>query len=221
MAFPNIVSYSTGGSSGTSHEIDMPNNIVAGNLIIALVVFTGSIDHISLNRELSGGEWNLLEDTGTMAMTLVVFYKLAQGGDTLFLTSNTSSDSSFIVYQVDECSTHIDTNYDSACTINANPPGVITPFGIQDYLFIVFAAVIGYDPVSQAPSNFVDLLKTNGSSIDPSCVSATRKYRTLGTYNPDSFTSTNACWLSYTICISPIRAPGFGFGSIFYNPNNL
>lgn len=216
MAFPSVVSYITNieSSDVTSHYIDMPMTYSVND---ALFVFFGCDDPFVNITIGSGTGWVLYDLYDGTAATGVIAVKIADGSDTLRLDTDSAQQSTSIVYAITGQYGGFSVEKTMSTSANANPPACIPPLTRRDYLWIVYAIINETNVASAAPSGFANLITqvaatTNGVSSS----SAQINYATGASYDPGSFTSPNAAWIAYTVCIAPPAPLGIGLNNIAY-----
>lgn len=222
MAFPTIQSYSKGGASDdvTSHSINLPNGVNVGDLLLVFFTCDGDGVSISVNTSSSGTKWTKLDEYASLANTAACFSKIAESSNTLVLTTNSSESSTYIAYRISGTGlSNPVVQYNEGGTANADPPSVTPVFGNKEYLWIVYAGFEGTVIPSSAPSGFSGLITEQGSSAEqPSSASAYDENQRGSAYNPGTFTSSSAYWVTFTVCIAPAGVDGIGFNNIaFYN----
>lgn len=87
---PAVAARRTDSDSGntTNHGVGLPTGIVAGNLL--LVVYTMSdTGAVTINTGSSGSNWSIIGNTVSATSRSLVIAKVAEGGDTLVLTTST------------------------------------------------------------------------------------------------------------------------------------
>jgi len=220
MAFPVIQTTSKGGSSAdvSSHSINLPFGINAGDLLLVFFTCDGDDGFISVNTSSSGTKWTELAVYASLANTAACFSKIAEESNTLVLTTNSSKSSTYIAYRISGTGlSNPVVNYNEGGTANADPPSVTPVFGNKEYLWIVYGGFEGTVIPSAAPSGFTSLITEQGSSAEqPSSASAYDENQRGSAYNPGTFTSASAYWVTFTVCIAPAGVDGIGFNNIAY-----
>lgn len=210
--FPQIIDYTTAASTttdATTHTITFPvTSIEAGDLVLIFY----STDGNETCTVSTGSNWNKLGDavSGT-ACTASVFWKVytSAGPETVVITTTTeqSSCATFIIRGFDpNIAAPVIGNSTNNTTANVNPPSLSLPsYGDQDYLFFVYYGNDSTGVASGAPSNFTNLTTRAASGTEGASTNiATREYRTSGSYDPGSFTSSAIAHGVWTIAICPI-----------------
>ena len=218
MAFPVIQTTSKGGASAdvSSHSINLPSGINAGDLLLVFFTCDGDSVAISVNTSSSGTKWTKLDEYSNLANTAACFSKIAESSNTLVLTTNSSESSTYIAYRISGTGlSNPVVQYNEGGVANADPPSVTPVFGNKEYLWIVYAGFEGTVIPSSAPSGFSGLITEQGSSAEqPSSASAYDENQTGSAYDPGTFTSASAYWVTFTVCIAPAGVDGIGINSI-------
>ena len=222
MAFPVIQTTSKGGASAdvTSHSINLPFGINTGDLLLVFFTCDGDGVAISVDTSSSGTKWTKLTEYVSLANTAACFSKIAESFNTLVLTTSSSESSTHIAYRISGTAlSNPVVQYNEGGVANADPPSVTPIFGNKEYLWIVYAGFEGTVIPSSAPSGFSGLITEQGSSAEqPSSASAYDENQRGSAYNPGTFTSSPANWVTFTVCIAPAGVDGIGFNNIaFYS----
>ena len=151
---------------------------------------------------------------------IYVYYKIADGDDSLTLVADKATNGSAIAYQISGMDMSAPAYANAyGYSINADPPSLTPSNGTQDYLWIVYAGIEDTTVASSAPSSFSSLLTQVSEIGGSSSSSAVREYQTSSAYNPGAFTSTIANWIACTLCISPASATGVLISNAAYYNN--
>ena len=221
MAFPVIQTYNTGSvEESTSHYINLPIGINVGDLLLVFFTCDGDGVAISVNTSSSGTKWTKLDEYASLANTAACFSKIAEASNTLVLTTNSSESSTYIAYRISGTGlSNPVIQYNEGGTANADPPSVTPVFGNKEYLWIVYGGFEGTVIPSAAPSGFTGLITEQSAYIEqPSSASAYDENQTGSAYDPGTFTSSSAYWVTFTVCIAPTGVDGIGFNNIaFYS----
>ncbi len=221
MAFPIIQTYNTGSvEESTSHYINLPSGINAGDLILVFFTCDGDGVAISVNTSSSGTKWTKLDEYSSLANTAACFSKIAEASNTLVLTTNSSESSTYIAYRISGTGlSNPVVQYNEGGVANADPPSVTPVFGNKEYLWIVYAGFEGTVIPSAAPSGFTGLITEQSAYAEqPSSASAYDENQTGSAYDPGTFTSSSAYWVTFTVCIAPAGVDGIGLNNIaFYS----
>ena len=170
MAFPAIAATNTStGASGTSHTVNLPTGIAAGNLLV--IVFGG----VGAATTTFPADWTRLGGGGTSG-TLDVAWKIATGTEgssivvTTGATSITSNHKSYRITGGDRVV--IGTNVTISSSATADPPS-LTPgwwASSQDILWLAISMANTQTTVSTYPTSFSNgAVVTNGSTGLATC----------------------------------------------------
>ena len=192
---------------GTSHSINMPTGLSAGDLILVFFASDG-VPAISINTGVSGNNWTIEADhvSGTAASGAVI-WKIAEGSDALTLTTDAAQQTKANAYGLSgvDASDPITVTEAAGNNVSPNPPSNTGLLGAVDYLWFAVAAIDSYITISAVPTDFDNLLSTN-YNIGGSCSinSAYRYHNTASAYDPDVFTSSGGDeWVTFTVIVNP------------------
>jgi hypothetical protein len=228
MAFPTVAATNNSSSAvnATTHTVNLPTGIAAGNLLLVFFSNDGSAT-ASVTTPASG--WTELFTQPVLSDTarLTVFYRFADGAEasTITVTTSASEQASHASYRI--TGAHASEVPASSSTrpagSNANPdPPSLNPasWGTEDTLWIASCAWDGTPTGSAYPSGY------SGSQItvDPSAsggagLMVAAKNNAADTEDPGSFTmSANEQWASATIAVRPAAAAAAQLATVeFYN----
>jgi len=205
-------------TAGSSHVINLPASIVAGNFLVLIFARgsgTGSISALT-------GWTEMLDEA--IARGITILYRVADGteGATITLTMTGSTNkSATIVYQIsgaiDPATQPPQLSTAATGTSTAPDATTCTPTGgAKNYLWISFFSLAGeeaYDDTwcNSAPTNYSGLLqKTAGVAGRNVGVELATAHRELdaasedaGAFNVD----VSFAWRAYTMAIHPASAP--------------
>lgn len=188
-------------SDSTSHTLNMPSNIAAGELLIAYASVDGNPD-VTVDTGYSGTGWVKLGQRSTLSNNVCgsVFYKTAVGGDLLRLNTSASEHGTYIVARYEGGGTVTGDNAASTSS-NANPPNH-NPGSSADRTWISFASWDAATVGSAAPTNYVSRVLQANDATGASTGYADR-YLTASSEDPGTFTSSSAPWVTWTVSIAP------------------
>lgn len=210
MAFPQVVDTNTSivTPSGTSHTVDLPANISAGDLL--LVFFSTDGDNTISDWDGFTELFNL--SNGTFA-SLSVGYKKATGGEggTITITTTSSEHSAHVSYRI---TGHADPDSQApeastgAVDGSANPnPDSLTPTGgAKDYLWIaVEGNDDGTDTVISYPTGYDDNQFTIGTANSSfgCAIGIGSKEENDTSDDPGTFTIPPEQWVACTVAVHP------------------
>ena len=207
MAFPIVENITTThiGADLTSHTINIPTCAV-GDLIVVFFTCDNASVLISIDETSSDDGWYKFTQLTSANNTSAIFLKAALTIDDLVLTLDSAQQSTAITYRISGYNNYLPAQSSQySYGANINPPPIATS-GTNDILFLVYGGTDGAIVASAAPINFTGLTTVTGSSDGSSSSSAYRYLTRLAgsaNYDPGSFTSSAADWVSFTMCIYP------------------
>lgn len=202
--FPRLRGYAVGRrtSLGTSHPIEMPAGIEAGDLLVCIF----ACDATSGGASMSG--WTELfehTESGASQVTFAVYYKTAVGGDTGTVTTASSRWSGHTTLRIANAGTPTATVTDGTST-NADPPSHDAGSS-QKYLWLALACWDGPTSADSSgsflgavPSGFGNAITVGCSGASPAIAVAMR-LEEVQTKNPAAFTSGTEQWVAATVAI--------------------
>jgi len=219
MAFPLVKSTGIGvnTSDSTSHPIVLPRHS-AGDLIVVIFGVDGN-PTITVDTDYSGNSWTGISATAHNGTTLssIVVDKIASSSSEL-LQFNTSSpeQSCHSVYVITGTNNNaaiyaiVSVSSSTGTSTNFDPPTNNGYNGSQDYLWLAVGIADGTTVASSAPTDFISLSTSAGTSTGVSTSGCYRKY--TGLYlDPGPFTSASSAWIAYNINIEPYSGVQFMF----------
>lgn len=201
---PVIEATSKGQSTATtSHAITLPSGIVAGDLLLVVVGVDG-FPTLSVNTGISGANWNeLTQDTSLNAVSSQVYWKIAEGGDALTLTTGSTEISAHICYRISGAQS-VSGSVANGSSTDSNPPIHTPPGGPAPYLWIATRAGDNLTQASAPPPLFNGFITETGPSAGASVATASRGLGFATSLDPGTFTSATEQWVSYTIAVEPV-----------------
>lgn len=179
MAFPTVVNTNTtnGQSPGTSHSINLPASLVSGNLLVVVVMGTGSITPTPTGWTQFGGVHAVLTKTSD-----------GTEGATLTVDMGSSARIAAVSYQIQNWNA-VQVSYN---VTNDDPPSFTPTFGSGDTLWIATMGAKRSDwEATAAPTNYTNLLTIGNisSSSTARCeVASARRELAAASENPGTFT---------------------------------
>jgi hypothetical protein len=207
MAYPVVETsnYGYNNTAGTSHTVNLPASIAAGDLLIVFFgYYTGTVS--------TPGGWETMgtENNGT-SVYQAIFYKTASGseGSTLTVTTGSSTKSSHVSYRISGWTGtpekgSVATGTDSA----PNPPSLTPSWGSAETLWIVNETNRN-NSFSTYPTNYSSNQVRGGNTSTTSATetSAATREVTASSENPGAYgLSTSRYWLAQTVAIQPAPA---------------
>jgi len=208
-AFPQVedTGISSSSANETSHIVDIPLNIVAGNLLIVCFTSDGDAGGVSW----PAGWTEFFETVNGSAVTLALAYRQADGGEgaTITVTTGNAERSAHCSYRI---SGHEDpTIRGPEATTNAtglndspNPP-VVTPVGgATDYLWLAVHGSDGPLTTTAFPTNYINGISVGAAGGEGCAVGAAERDLNASSEDPGVFTiSASEEWVAATIAIYP------------------
>lgn len=210
MAFPQIRDSITSLNNGntTSHTLELPVSVVAGDLIIAIIATDGDN---TFGWPDEGTTWHqIFELSSGKVAALGAAWKIAvggEGGTSITVTSTSDEISSCLSYSI---SAHgSDVNVPEGSTgatgdsANANPDSYTATWGSDDNLWIAMCGVNGNSAgVSVYP--YADNNVTTGNSNNQGCsIGVCSDEIATDVEDPGTFTNLDDDWVAGTIVVSP------------------
>lgn len=201
--FPIVVETATGVNSASnvsSHPISLPSSLVAGDLLLVVFSVDGN-PTVSVNTGVSGSNWNKLgQSSNTDKVTGAIFWKIAEGGDALTLTTSANEKSSHISYRIRNAVSVSGTASNGSST-NSDPPLHTPPDGAWDYLWIATRSGDDVDVATVAPTSFSNLLTIAAGAGDGASTNSAVRTLNATSLDPGTFTSANEQWVCYTLAV--------------------
>lgn len=210
--YPSIRSktHSAETSDRTSHDIQLPETIEAGDTL--LVVFVCD-DNEAVTWENEGTDWNVIyeEDAGSSGPTMSIAWKKAVGnedGTTITVTTGGSEQSVHLSYAIKDANDPTvyppeASSESSGYSDSPNPASLSPSGGSKGYLWFAFYGCDDDDVASSYPSSYADNRETYESSSGyGTCATgaASRDY-TSSSDNPGSFTISSEQWEAATVAV--------------------
>jgi hypothetical protein len=206
VASPTVQARNSGSNTATtSHTINLPTGISAGDLLFVLVAFRALPGTLTLP---SG--WAYVEDDQSTSQALVAAYKTADGteGSTASFTSANSVTSAHFSWRISGWSgTPERGTAATGVSANPNPPSLTPAGGSADYLFIAAGSEIGPVNFTAYPTNYTDGQFGRASSGLVSALGVAERQVTASSEDPAAFTTNSAgTWMAQTYVIAPLTA---------------
>lgn len=202
-------------SSLTSHVVNMPPTVNAGDRLIALVHYRNA----GTWNTVPTGWSNLAEQAGGGSVgELAIFEKIADGtedGTTATWITGTGTTAAWQVIRISgaHASTASEVTTTSGDSSSANPPSETASWGAENNLWLAVAghSAASTSAFSAAPAGFFGFAQ-NGASSGGSACSIAHGYdkNPVATYDPGTFTTSgsNRWWAAATIAVRPAAAGG-------------
>ena len=196
MATPTVEATNTSNQSPrTSHTVNLPASIAAGDLLLALFSQDGS----AANETTWPAGWTEMFDVlgGDDTNVFSAAYRQADGdeGVSITVTTTNSVGSGHNTYRISGAENPATRAPESATSTATNaapdPPNLTPTGGAKDYLWI---AATGYnggaDPTTSAPTNYTNLIEGVHGGSGTDCSSG-RRALNASSENPGTFTTTD------------------------------
>ncbi len=206
MSFPVVAATNHSVGNGTSHTIDLPAGIEAGDL---LIVFFANDSDTDLTwpegwTEFFVNDWQYV-------LHLSVAYRKADGGEgaTITVTSDRSRHSSHISYkitgmidpdiQAPEASTGV-----TGTSTNPDPDELTPTGGAKDYLWVAVSANDREWLATAYPTNYVDGETYASGALGACTISVATRNLNAVSENPSTFTISNSDeWIACAVAVHP------------------
>lgn len=209
MTFPVIASSNTtADTSSTSVTVSMPSGISAGDL---LIVFCAQ-DAIGVITQSGGIDWTKIEqNANSTIVSQAIFAKIADGGDSLTLTSTDSQDFSCVAvritgHSVSNVLTDIFKGVAATGSDAAPDPPNCNAITTDDWLWIeMFAADDDDDTATYWSTNYSAVAQIQSANSTSSCLCAVASRElNASAENPGVMAMAAAEeWITQTIAIPP------------------
>ncbi|MDH4367150.1 MAG: hypothetical protein OEV57_03305 [Dehalococcoidia bacterium] len=197
------------GTDTINHEVNMPETVGVGDLLIVLFANDGSATVVT-----PGGWTQLASDANGQAVTLSVYYKIAagtEGGTTVNFVTSATEQAAAQVYRITDW--HGTTPPEISTAVigaDATPdPASLDPAG-WDVADTLWLAVAGQDRGNQAgttayPGNYTDGTSTLSSDTNQGCrILSARRELAVASEDPGAFTiPALEQWVAFTIGVRP------------------
>lgn len=200
--YPTIVARSWGRDtiSGTSHSVTLPSGIESGDLLLAFWACDSDEDGAG-DHEASAGWTRLDIDTNT-GIVGAVYYKIADGSDSLTITTTDGELGCFVCMRIVNAGTPESTSTNSSGT-NADPPLHTPSGGSAKYLWVAAAA---FDAnavldVTAGPGGYSSLINQPQLSGAGVRLAVANFKSESSSENPGTFTSTTEQWVAFTVSV--------------------
>lgn len=224
MASPAVAARNTSAvtSAGTSHTVNLPASISAGDLLTV---------NFGTSRNDAVADWTGTGFTavsgaavaGSGGTTLDIAYRWADGSEGATITVSTgavstkSAHSSYRITGAENPATQPPEAGTGATgtTGSADPPSVAGTGGSKDYLFIAVGVNQQESSFSAFPANYVNGIQADTGTIGTAATNcdlgSAERQLTAASDDPGAFTyGTSGNWTAQTIVIHPAGAPPAG-----------
>lgn len=201
MAFPTVAATNTSTqASSTSHTVNLPASIAAGDLLLIFFGYNNSADDVT-----TPSGWTQFFNV-TNGGRFYAYYRVADGGEgsTVTITSGTSGISQHNSYRI----TGYQGTPESATALGASttpdPPNLTPSWGADDTLWIAATHPVNSAADLTAPTNYGGLIQTAPTSFQ---VGSANRQLNAASENPGTFANaSNSVWEAATVAIQPAVA---------------
>jgi len=210
MAFPKVEKdeITSQNTNVTSHVINMPPGINAGDLLVCIFGNDSASATITF-----AGDWTEIFENGSFGCTLGIAYKNAAGSDTLTVTTSTAQQSASVVYRI---SGNVDPSTQApevsvgatAQSVNPDPDSLTPTGGAKDYLYFAVHTHNGDRVTTAFPTNYdgdQQQIETTGAGNGPISLATASRDLNAASDDPGTFTFAGGStgWNAATIAIHP------------------
>jgi len=207
--FPAVQDTNTSGESSdvTSHTVNLPANISAGDL---LIVFFSCDANETVTWPTGDGWASIFHQTN--ANTLDIGYKIADGteGATITVTTGSAEQSAHISYRITGNHRYLAPEVSTGATGNStspNPDSLTPTGGAKDYLWIAVEGNADGDVASAYPSNYTNGQTNAVGTTAGANIAVARRELNASSEDPVAFTIPLNKWVACTVAVHPKTAP--------------
>lgn len=213
MAFPNVLSVTpTGVASGTSHTIDMPATVAAGDLLLAVMTWNG--DGSATTNGVPSGWSEIGEVSDAPFGYISVLAKIAvgdEGGTTVDFTTSITSPVICHVFRIEKgtwlgslAGVELGTGVAGSGT-TPNPPSLTASWGALENLWLAVAQSTETVDFTAVPASYTNGAETSLADGGEGELSLNTAYRqnAVATEDPGTFTMVSGFWLATTVVVQP------------------
>ena len=184
MAFPVVQGSAQSAASGTSHAVDLPTSIVAGE---RLVVFFLTAELRTVDTPAG---WTKVEDYAQNGLRLVSYSKVAVGSDSLTVTTSGTTNSVHTSYRIATDGGIEIGGQNTATSVTSIDPGSLTPsWGSGKHLWFAVCGLGENRTITANPTNFSSNQEEQSIGTIPAIRIRSVSYNEeTSTQNPSSFT---------------------------------
>lgn len=212
MAFPVVESDSTSQDTAadvTSHTVDMPAGIVAGDLLVAFFACDGN-PTITWPSGANDGFTKIGTDIANGSATILsVAYRDANGSEpaTIEVTTSDAERSSHVVYRISGHDTAIAPEKSPGATgATTNPdPDSLDPAGAaKDFLWLATGGADRNETWTDAPIDYTNLVTVTPPNNKAATIGSARRNLNADQENPGQFTKSGTrAWVAVTVAVHP------------------
>jgi hypothetical protein len=203
--FPAVQDTNTSGESSdvTSHTVNLPANISAGDL---LIVFFSCDANETVTWPIGDGWASIFHQTN--ANTLDIGYKIADGteGATITVTTGSAEQSAHISYRITGNHRYAAPEVSTGATGNStspNPDSLTPTGGAKDYLWIAVEGNDAGEAASAYPSNYTNGQTNAVGTTGGANIAVARRELNASSEDPAAFTIPLKKWIACTVAVHP------------------
>lgn len=198
-----VAAWGTGATSAadtTTHSITMPSGVTAGVDLIGVIFSVDENPTVSIS---SGTGWTKMgQASNSTIVTGAIFWKIADGSDTLTLLTSTSQQSSHITFRVPYARGLTGKSSNGSST-NSDPASATHPDGISDYMWIATRSGDSTVVATVAPSGYGTLQTSTAAGTSGASTNAAALFiQDVATKDPGTFTSATEQWVCWNLIVS-------------------
>ncbi len=203
---PRIVTSTTSRTTGNAVTRTVPVPECAyGNLLLAVI----SYDGVGPATTTAGYGWTMLnERSNALIVSSVLFWKYADGDNTLIVNTAATEESSHLVYCIENGGVPTASGADGSST-NSNPP-IHRTGANRSTLWIATRSGDAQVVATAVPPGYMNLITLAANTTGGASINAAHQYLSSSTTDPGTFTSATEQWVSFTIAVPPRHTPTVG-----------
>lgn len=196
--FPRVTGHSCGRSTADSTSVaaSLPTS-TAGRLLLLLVASDG-VPTITVDGWTKVGQVS----EGTSQVSLALFTKIAEGGDTATIELTASEIVTYKAWEIADAGA-VEWTTASGSSTNPNPPEHTPSGGSAKYLWIAAAAWDNSGNVSAWPSGFGSQFLVPSYNTVAAELATGEMFEEAASKDPGTFTAVSEQWCAATISIAP------------------
>jgi hypothetical protein len=215
MSFPTVLARQNTPAGGNvlSHPINLPPGIVAGELLVAFVFMDGAPVQ-TIDTAASGGNWQQHAPVvaGSNVCLGTLFWKIAEGGDVLRLSSNVIEATTARSFRISGFNPQNPLTFTHGTTFGTapRPPSHTPDGGEKNYLWFAARVGDGGGAVNAYPAGYSNGAMQQGGAASGTTGTAERLLA-VETEHPGAFTWASGVWgVEWTVAIWPFEEPAGG-----------
>jgi hypothetical protein len=189
-----------------THPVTLPPGIEAGELLV--VVFTADqVPTVSVNTGVSGNNWTKLgQASNGSTVTGAVFWKIAEGGDVLTLTTSNNQQGSYIAYRITNHAGIVTGTAADGNSTNSDPPDHVSGTDANEHLWIATRSGDSTAAATAVPNGYDFWRQADASGSSGAATDAAVRFALASSEDPGTWTSSSEQWVSWTLAVpSPLK----------------